>query len=71
MPNTTSNTTEALVDLLRSRSAAGLAKYGTTLDRTDLTAEQWADHAIEEALDMAGYLMRLKQTMKAMREASK
>ena len=54
------STTERLVGLLRDRHARGLAKYGTTLDRTDLTPEQWAQHAIEEALDLAGYLMRLK-----------
>jgi len=53
-------TTERLVGLLRDRHARGLAKYGTTLDREDLTPQQWAQHAIEEALDLAGYLMRLK-----------
>lgn len=54
------STTERLVGLLRDRHAHGLAKYGTTLDRGDLTPDQWAQHAIEEALDMAGYLMRFK-----------
>jgi len=54
------STTERLVGLLRDRHARGLAKYGTTLDRGDLTPEDWAQHAIEEALDLAGYLMRLK-----------
>jgi hypothetical protein len=58
-PDPTS-TTERLVGLLRDRHARGLAKYGTTLDREDLTPQQWAQHAIEEALDLAGYLMRLK-----------
>lgn len=54
------STTERLVGLLRDRHARGLTKYGTTLDRGDLTPQQWAQHAIEEALDLAGYLMRLK-----------
>lgn len=54
------STTERLVGLIRDRHARGLAKYGTTLDRGDLTPEQWTQHAIEEALDLAGYLMRLK-----------
>lgn len=61
-PDPTS-TTDRLVGLLRDRHARGRAKYGTTLDRTDLTTEQWAQHAIEEALDLAGYLMRLRDTM--------
>ena len=54
------STTERIVGLLRDRHARGLAKYGTTLDRTDLSPEDWAQHAIEEALDLAGYLMRFK-----------
>ena len=54
------STTERLVGLLRDRHALGLAKYGTTLDRGDLTPQRWAQHAIDEALDLAGYLMRLK-----------
>jgi hypothetical protein len=58
-PDPTS-TTERLVGLIRDRHAKGLAKYGTTLDRGDLSPDQWAQHAIEEALDLAGYLMRLK-----------
>lgn len=53
-------TTERLVGLLRDRHARGLAEYGTTLDRTDLAPGEWAQHAIEEALDLAGCLMRLK-----------
>jgi len=46
--------------LLRSRSDTGIRKYGTTLDRTDLSVKQWIDHAIEESLDHALYLMKLK-----------
>jgi hypothetical protein len=44
-------------DLAR-RSAGGLAKYGTTLARTDLSHADWLRHAYEEALDMACYLRR-------------
>ncbi len=42
-------------DLLR-RSQAGVAKYGVTLDREDLTLEEWLQHAYEETLDQANYL---------------
>lgn len=58
----TSKTTETLVDILRSRDATGQAKYGVSLDRPDLTPEQWCQHAIEELLDAAGYLQRLMET---------
>jgi hypothetical protein len=44
-------------DLLR-RSAAGIAKYGTTLARTDLSLRDWLQHAYEETLDQANYLKR-------------
>lgn len=44
-------------DLLR-RSKAGIAKYGTTLDRTDLSLRDWLQHAYEETLDNANYLKR-------------
>ena len=44
-------------DLLR-RSQLGIAKYGVTLDRTDLNLRDWLQHAYEENLDMANYLKR-------------
>ena len=52
-----------IAHLLRSRSETGIRKYGTTLDRTDLEVKQWIDHAIEESLDHALYLMKLKDTL--------
>lgn len=44
-------------DLLR-RSELGIAKYGMTLDRTDLSLRDWLVHAYEETLDQANYLKR-------------
>lgn len=55
--------TAHLIDLLRTRDEAGRAKYGATLDRTDLTPEQWIQHAVEELLDGAGYLLALKRDL--------
>jgi hypothetical protein len=52
-----------IAHLLRSRSETGIRKYGTTMDRTDLEVKQWIDHAIEESLDHALYLMKLKDTL--------
>jgi hypothetical protein len=52
-----------VAQLLRSRSETGIRKYGTTLDRTDLEVKQWIDHAIEESLDHALYLMKLKDEL--------
>jgi hypothetical protein len=53
-----------IASLLRSRSETGIRKYGTTLDRTDLEVKQWIDHAIDESLDHALYLMKLKDELK-------
>ena len=52
-----------IAHLLRSRSQTGIRKYGTTLDRTDLEVKQWIDHAIEECLDQALYLQKIKDTL--------
>jgi hypothetical protein len=52
-----------IASLLRSRSETGIRKYGTTLDRTDLEVKQWIDHAIEESLDQALYLQRIKDAL--------
>lgn len=57
-----SETTQSLIDLLIARDQAGRAKYGTTLDRTDLTHEQWLQHMVEELLDGAGYALAAIRT---------
>jgi anthranilate/para-aminobenzoate synthase component II len=53
-----------IAHLLKNRSETGIRKYGTTLDRTDLTIKEWIDHSIEEALDLALYLERIKSELK-------
>lgn len=58
MSNITDNVVAAVrADLLR-RSELGIAKYGVTLDRTDLNLRDWLQHAYEETLDQANYLKR-------------
>ena len=56
-PPEVSDTTQHLIDLLIERDKLGRAKYGTTLDRTDLTRDQWLQHMVEELLDGAGYAL--------------
>ncbi len=60
----TSETVKAAQRLLAEREAVGLRKYGTTVDRNDLGAGDWLQHAIEEASDLLLYLIRLQQTMR-------
>lgn len=52
---------ESVVNEILERSNVGTKKYGTTLNRTDLTELEWLQHAKEEALDMALYLEKLIQ----------
>jgi len=52
-----------IAQLLKTRSETGIRKYGTTLDRTDLSVKQWIDHAIEECLDQALYLQKIKDSL--------
>ena len=45
------------------RSLVGKNKYGTTLDREDLTIIEWIQHAQEELMDATLYLEKLKKTL--------
>ena len=55
--------TDSIVEAVRKdlldRSKIGIKKYGCTLDRTDLTEDQWIQHAYEEALDLCLYLKKI------------
>ena len=50
---------------LKVREERGLNKYGTTMDRKDLTTKQWLQHAYEEALDLSLYLKKLIEVSKS------
>lgn len=54
------NNVEAVREALLSRSRVGVAKYGTTTMRSDLTKEQWLQHLQEELLDAVVYIEALK-----------
>jgi hypothetical protein len=52
----------SIIDDLLVREDKGLKEYGTTMDRTDLTEQDWLQHAYEEALDLAIYLKKIIKT---------
>jgi hypothetical protein len=54
-----SNILEQTIKDLQAREVRGLKEYGTTMDRTDLSQDEWLQHAYEEALDLALYLKKL------------
>ena len=54
---------EEVIDLFRIRSEQGFKKYGTTLDRDDLSESEWIQHLQEELMDAILYLTKLKNTI--------
>jgi len=60
----TDKVTEAVVGQLRTRAEKGKEKYGTTMERNDLTLIQWLQHLQEELMDAAVYVEKLKQEIK-------
>ena len=54
----------SIIKQFEERSIKGKEKYGTDLDRTDLSLLEWLQHAKEEAMDLALYLEKMIQTLK-------
>ena len=52
---------KSVVQKFLERAAFGKKKYGTDLDRTDLSVLDWIQHAQEEHMDAILYLEKLKQ----------
>lgn len=45
---------------VQTRANEGMVTYGQTMERTDIDTQGWIEHTIEELLDAAAYLTRLK-----------
>jgi hypothetical protein len=54
---------KAVTDKFQQRSEVGIKKYGVTLERDDLTADEWVEHLQQELMDAVLYLERLKQEL--------
>jgi hypothetical protein len=50
---------ERVCNKILKRSEVGKEKYGTTMERSDLSRLEWLIHAQEEAMDLAVYLQKL------------
>jgi hypothetical protein len=55
---------KSVIEKIKSRANTGLVKYGTTLERKDLSTLDWLIHCQEEMLDAANYLEVLIQREK-------
>lgn len=54
---------QAVLDSFVARSVLGKRKYGTDLDRQDLSPQEWIQHAQEEHMDAILYLEKLKRVL--------
>jgi hypothetical protein len=52
---------QSVLRQFQERSELGQKKYGTTLDRKDLSFSQWIQHMKEELMDAILYLEKLHQ----------
>ena len=54
---------DELIKEYESREGRGFLKYGTTMDREDLSLNDWIQHLLEELMDATIYLTKLKQKL--------
>jgi hypothetical protein len=62
----TDSVVDSIIDKFIERATVGKAKYGTDLDRNDLSLEDWLEHSIQEKMDDILYMQK---TLKVVREA--
>lgn len=60
-PVKTSDIASQVINEVTARDAHGQQKYGVSLDREDLTSEQWLQHLFEELIDGAHYVKAAKR----------
>lgn len=54
---------QEVIQKFEVRAKMGWDKYGHDLDRTDLTLDQWLQHAQEEAMDFILYITKIRQIL--------
>jgi hypothetical protein len=62
----TDSVVDSIIDKFIDRATIGKEKYGTDLDRNDLSLEDWLEHSIQEKMDDILYMQK---TLKVVREA--
>jgi hypothetical protein len=53
------NIENRVIEKIRARAEAGFRKYGTTMDRRDLSIQDWLQHLQEELMDASVYAEKL------------
>jgi hypothetical protein len=62
----TDSIVDSIIDQFVSRATVGKQKYGTDMDRNDLSLEDWLEHSIQEKMDD---LLYMQKTLQILREA--
>jgi len=51
----------SVIEQFKQRADLGMKKYGTNMDRSDLSILEWIQHAQEEHMDAILYLEKMKK----------
>tara|TARA_R100000951_G_C2652800_1_gene184971 strand:+ start:154 stop:348 length:195 start_codon:yes stop_codon:yes gene_type:complete len=55
---------KSVIDKYKQRSDVGIKKYNNTMDRNDLSLDEWLTHLQEELMDATLYIEKLKTEIK-------
>mgnify|MGYP007132607992 CR=1 FL=1 len=61
----------SIISQFKQRADFGMKKYGTNLDRTDLSMLEWIQHAQEEHMDAILYLTKALKLERERKEQEK
>jgi hypothetical protein len=56
----TDSIVDSVIDKFIERAQVGINKYGVGMDRSDLSLEEWIEHALQEHMDAILYLQKIK-----------
>ena len=55
---------KSVIDKYEQRSEVGIKKYNKTMERDDLSLDEWLTHLQEELMDATLYIEKLKKEIK-------
>jgi len=60
----TDSVVDSIIDKFVERATIGREKYGTNLDRQDLSLEDWLEHSLQEKMDDILYIQKALKTLR-------
>ena len=60
----TDSVVDSIIDKFVERATVGREKYGTDLDRQDLSLEDWLEHSLQEKMDDILYIQKALKTLR-------